>query len=165
MQIMSTQGLDVMVWLKGADGTETRKKIRVHPGRGEYPQIDHKDPRVASQLEIFRKHKVFSFAEILPGDVVKEVDAEGKETGKTKLVQRSVNRSRPIRKITPPALTEETNKLSKRREASVKKKGAPNVVNAAGNSGDAGAPSGAGSDGGGNKGGGPVSGKTSNKGS
>jgi hypothetical protein len=164
MQIMSTQGLDVMVWLKGADGTETRKKIRVHPGSREYPQINHKDPRVASQLEIFRKHKVFSFAEILPGDLVKEVDADGKETGKTKIVQRAVNRSRPIRKVATPALTEETNKLSKRREASLKKKGASNVVNAAGNPGDEGAPSGTGADGGGDKGGGPVSGKTPNKG-
>jgi hypothetical protein len=43
-----------------------------NPGFGkpvEYREIDHKDPEVAQQLRIYRKHGKIQFAELLPCDV------------------------------------------------------------------------------------------------
>lgn len=51
-----------------ADKEGKIKRQVLRPGSHNYPMLDHKDPRVAEQLRVLRKHKRIGFDEILPSD-------------------------------------------------------------------------------------------------
>ena len=65
----------------GKDGT--KKTVFTRPGSYDYPEIDHKDPMVAEQLRVYRKHSKIGFNELLATDLeilkeMKDVPAEDK---------------------------------------------------------------------------------------
>lgn len=69
MKITSKMALPVTV--NDKDGK--KKTIVIRPGVHEYKEINHKDPMVAEQLRVLRKHTEkngIQFAELLPCDVV-----------------------------------------------------------------------------------------------
>lgn len=62
-----------------------RKIIDLRPGNSRYPEVDHRDPRVAAQLRIYRKHSAISFDELLPCDV-EVLKKSGAKTADERLV-------------------------------------------------------------------------------
>jgi hypothetical protein len=65
----------------GKDGI--KKTVFTRPGSRDYPEIDHKDPMVAEQLRVYRKHSKIGFNELLATDLeilegMKDVPAEDK---------------------------------------------------------------------------------------
>lgn len=50
----------------GKDGNT--KKVNIRPGSYDYPMLDHKEPMVAEQLRVLRKHSRIGFDEILETD-------------------------------------------------------------------------------------------------
>ena len=51
----------------GKDGN--KKTVFTRPGSYDYPEIDHKDPMVAEQLRVYRKHSKIGFNELLTTDL------------------------------------------------------------------------------------------------
>jgi hypothetical protein len=51
----------------GKDGI--KKTVFTRPGSYDYPEIDHKDPMVAEQLRVYRKHSKIGFNELLNSDL------------------------------------------------------------------------------------------------
>lgn len=49
------------------------KKAVLRPGSRNYPMLNHKDPVVAEQLRVLRKHHRIAFDEILPDPVETKV--------------------------------------------------------------------------------------------
>lgn len=64
MKILSIAALPVAVTKE--DGVVD--KVVILPGMWDY-KIDHKDPQVAEQLRVYRKHGKITFEELLPSDV------------------------------------------------------------------------------------------------
>jgi hypothetical protein len=65
----------------GKDGN--KKTVFTRPGSRDYPEINHKDPMVAEQLRVYRKHSKIGFNELLATDLeilegMKDVKAEDK---------------------------------------------------------------------------------------
>lgn len=62
------------------------KTVLLRPGSHNYPMLDHKDPRVAEQLRVYRKHHRIGFDELLATDVeiLKKIDPNLSEEEKAK---------------------------------------------------------------------------------
>jgi hypothetical protein len=73
MQITSKSFIEITTYNTDANGKEVRGLTTIRPGKHDYQTINHKDPRVAEQLRIFRKHGRISFDELLASDIVPTV--------------------------------------------------------------------------------------------
>jgi len=56
-------------------------KIWIMPGVHNYRDIDHKDPKTADQLRVYRSLGILSFNEVLDGDVQSVARNDGEDDG------------------------------------------------------------------------------------
>jgi hypothetical protein len=104
MIITSKMSLPLTVFKAEKDGRESKKTIRLCPGKRSYPQVDHKDPRVAEQLRVMRKHGRISFDELLASDVelLKNMKGTPEEKAAALKAATSTKPPQPIVKVSAP---------------------------------------------------------------
>lgn len=104
MIITSKMSLPLTVFRTGKNGKETKKTIRLCPGKRSYPQVDHKDPRVAEQLRVMRKHGRISFDELLASDVelLKNIKGTPEEKATALKAETSLKVPQPIVSVPAP---------------------------------------------------------------
>jgi hypothetical protein len=110
MIITSKMVLPLTVFRKNKSGKEIRETIMLRPGRHSYQNVNHKDPRVAEQLRVLRKHTSRNgvwFDELLPSDV--ELMSKMKGTPEEKAAAIRSETTSPIRKIVRHAERAATN--------------------------------------------------------
>lgn len=105
MIIKSRMSLPITIWRKQADGSEKRDVVVLKPGEHNYRDIDPKDPRVAEQLRVFRKHSDrngVQFEELLPTDVeiMKKLKGSPQEKAEQLKVATST-KPHPVKRMKP----------------------------------------------------------------
>ena len=76
--------------------------VVLRPGSHNYPMLDHKDPEIAKQLRVYRKHGRIGFDELLETDVeiLKKMDPSLKPEEKAKELLKAVSlKPSPVGKV------------------------------------------------------------------
>lgn len=100
------------------------KKVLTRPGSHEYPMLDHKDPMVAEQLRVFRKHTRIGFDEILESDKPILAEMKDEKDKAAKLLEKSGLQPSPVGRIVKgkkdarrnPKSTKSTSKTVEKRD-------------------------------------------------
>jgi hypothetical protein len=110
MIITSKMVLPLTVFRKDKNGKEVRETIMLRPGRHSYKNVNHKDPRVAEQLRVLRKHTSRNgvwFDELLPSDIELMSNTKGTPVEKAATIMAAT--TGPIRKVVRHAERAATN--------------------------------------------------------
>jgi hypothetical protein len=112
MIITSKMLLPLTVFRKDKSGKEIRETIMLRPGKHSYQNVNHKDPRVAEQLRVLRKHTSRNgvwFDELLPSDIELMSKTKGTPTEKAAAIRAAT--TSPIRKVVRHAARDATNEI------------------------------------------------------
>jgi len=110
MIITSKMILPLTVFRKDINGKEIRETIMLRPGKHSYQNVNHKDPRVAEQLRVLRKHTHKNgvwFDELLPSDVELMSKMKGAPMDKAAAIRAAI--TGPSRKVVKHAARASTN--------------------------------------------------------
>jgi len=92
--------MSVPITYTDADGN--KKTVVTRPGSHDYPMLDHKDPQVAEQLRVYRKHSRIGFDELLATDleILKKMDPAIKGNDRAKALLEAVSlKKSPVGKV------------------------------------------------------------------